>query len=104
MAAGDPFVNTYATAASTLVVQPAAGVNVMLSTVKTQTTSARMYGTNSSGSFPLESHNGSTSYTSAVIFWREMFNCKIFMTNTQYFTFIHSGGGTAYICYSGIEI
>lgn len=103
MASGDVFSDHYFPATTAGVdVQPAAGVQALITLIAANTNNTRLVMKNSSGSFNAYVANG-TSSSDAMTDGRNNFNMKLFLTNTEYIAFKPSSG-TYYFAYSGIEI
>lgn len=103
MAAGDVFSDHYFPATTAGVdVQPAAGVQVMITFITANTNNTRLVMKNSSGSFNAYVPTGTAS-SDAMTDGRINFNMKLFLTNSEYIQFKPSSG-TYYFAYSGIEI
>jgi len=107
MASGDVFANMYipVTLGSVVDVQPAGTTQVLISFIGTNDNDdTRFSGTNAAGNtgfFVQGLGNGDHSiYVKRMI---NMYNMKLFITNSQYIT-LATEGGARFMAYSGIEI
>ena len=110
MAAGDAFVNMHIpiAAASSVDIQPAAGVQVMISFMGAGFTATAwnciFNGKNAVGSMQMGLATGADNTSGEIR--RQIFanNSKLFINNSQYFSFSNTGAVTEHFAYSGIEV
>jgi len=104
MASGDIITSSYnSTTTGGYTVQPAVGVNIMITAMWSTAGYIEWRPTNSSGSsaMAMSGTNGKTSATTYVSDFGG--NLKLFFTNSEYFS-LYSISGTQASGYSGIEI
>lgn len=106
MAAGDIFSNMSIPITGTVDVQPAAGVQVMISFIGGSATGAQFLhfgGKNAVGNTGTYDTGYGAGNTTELRTIQTSFNMKMFITNSQYFILI-ADAGTHNMSYSGIEI
>ena len=104
MATGDVFADHYtAVVLAGIDIQPAAGVQVLISYITANDANTRIRFKNSTGTFDAFVPTGTTSDNSMPA-GRMNQNMKLFLTNTEYINLGSSSATTRYVAYSGIEI
>ncbi len=102
MASGDVFADMY-TSSSNFSVQPAAGVQVMITQIFTSNSgSGNFYPQNGSGSFKAQFDGGGAGASYGLAFFFNGGNNKIFITNSEYFS-LRSAGALGF-AYTGVEM
>tara|TARA_R110002020_G_C15948390_1_gene745374 strand:- start:241 stop:555 length:315 start_codon:yes stop_codon:yes gene_type:complete len=104
MAAGDVFANMAQSTATSITVQPAAGVQACITFISTDSTTAELWGNHAGTlSYAMFMSRSSSTGTKDMRDWQNNNNMKLFITNTDFIVFV-SASGTIKVSYSGIEI
>lgn len=104
MASGDVFANMAQSTATSITIQPAVGVQAMITFISTDSTTAELWG-NHGGilSYAMFMSRAAATGTKDMRDWQNNNNMKLFITNTDFIVFV-SASGTIKVSYSGIEI
>ena len=87
-----------------VVIQPAASVSILITSVSSENNSVRMSGENATGAgVVMKFSQPSASSTQEVATFGGNVNMKLFITNSDYIEFYMSAG-TAHVQYSGIQV
>ncbi len=110
MAAGEAFVNMHIpiAAASSVDVQPAAGVQVCITFIgcgfSGTAWNCHWYGKNAVGSHQFGLSSGNDNNSGEMRRQLAGNNMKLFINNSQYFSFSNAGAVPEYFAYTGIEL